>query len=70
MRIRYHQPIPNFYKVENPINPLISISDDFLADLNQLILDEGFIGVSYSKLSDDFRKEWDNLETRNAKTTL
>ena len=59
MRIRYHQPIPNFYKVKNPTNPLISISDDFLTDLNQFILDEGFIGVSYSKLSDDFRKEWD-----------
>lgn len=59
MRIRYHQPIPNFYNVENPTNPLNSISDDFLIDLNQFILDEGFIGVSYSELSNDFKKEWD-----------
>lgn len=59
MRIRYHQPIPNFYNVENPTIPLNSISDDFLIDLNQFILDEGFIGVSYSELSNDFKKEWD-----------
>ena len=30
MRIRYHHPIPNFYNIENPINPLNAVSDDFL----------------------------------------
>ena len=59
MRIRYHQPIPNFYKTENPINPLNSISDDFLNELKQFILDNDFIGVSYSKLSDDFKRQWE-----------
>lgn len=58
MRIRYHHPIPNFYKVENPVNPLTSASDDFLNEFNELVLNKGFIGVSYSKLSDDFKKEW------------
>ena len=59
MRIRYHQPIPNFYKTENPINPLNSISDDFLNDLKKFILEKDFIGVSYSKLSDDFKRQWE-----------
>lgn len=58
MRIRYHHPIPDFYNAENPINPLDSISDDFLNELDQFILDKSFVGVSYSKLSDEFRKQW------------
>ena len=58
MRIRYHHPIPNFYKIDNPINPLTTISDGLLNDLNELISNQGFAGVSYSKLSDDFKKEW------------
>ena len=58
MRIRYHHPIPNFYKIDNPINPLTTISDDLLNDLNELISNQGFAGVSYSKLCDDFKKEW------------
>lgn len=58
MRIRYHHPIPNFYKVENPTNPLNTIHDDFLDNLNEFILNHGFVGVSYSRLSDDFKKEW------------
>lgn len=58
MRIRYHHPIPNFYKIENPINPLTSVSDDFLDDLNEFALNQGFVGISYSNLSDEFKKEW------------
>ena len=58
MRIRYHHPIPNFYKIDNPINPLTAISDDLLNDLNELISNQGFAGVSYSKLCGDFKKEW------------
>ena len=59
MRIRYHHPIPNFYNVENPINPMDTVSDDFLYELNDFVLNQGFIGISYSKLSDEFKKEWD-----------
>jgi NAD-dependent dihydropyrimidine dehydrogenase PreA subunit len=59
MRIRYHHPIPNFYEIENPINPLTSISDNFLNDLRKFILDKEFIGVSYSKLSDEFKEQWE-----------
>ena len=59
MRIRYHHPIPNFYNVENPINPMNTVSDDFLYELNDFVLNQGFIGISYSKLSDEFKKEWD-----------
>ena len=58
MRIRYHHPIPDFYEVDNPINPLDSVSDDFLNNLEQFILDKSFVGVSYSKLSLEFRKQW------------
>ena len=64
MRIRYHHPIPNFYKVENPINPLNSISETLLNDLDEFILNQNFIGVSYSKLSDEFKKEW-NIDWDN-----
>ena len=28
MRFRYHHPIPNFFKVENPINPLTATTDN------------------------------------------
>ena len=58
MRIRYHHPIPDFYEVDNPIDPLDSVSDDFLNNLEQFILDKSFVGVSYSKLSLEFRKRW------------
>lgn len=58
MRIRYHQPIPNFFKIENPINPLNHILEDTLNDLNLLIHEKDFIGMSFSKLSDEFKKEW------------
>ena len=65
MRIRYHHPIPDFYEVDNPIDPLDSVSDDFLNNLEQFILDKSFVGVSYSKLSLEFRKrwgiDWDNI---------
>ncbi|WP_149732068.1 4Fe-4S binding protein [Methanobrevibacter millerae] len=58
MRIRYHQPIPNFFKIENPINPLNSISDDVLNELNQLINEKDFFNASFSRLSEEFKNEW------------
>ena len=56
---RYHKPLPNFYKIENPQNPKREISDDLLIELNELSLRYGFSGISYSKLSDEFKGEFD-----------
>jgi Pyruvate/2-oxoacid:ferredoxin oxidoreductase delta subunit len=56
---RYHKPIPNFYKIENPQNPKREISDDLLAELDDLAKRYNFTGISYSKLSDDFKNELD-----------
>lgn len=59
MRFRYHQPIPNFYKIENPHHPKTTISNDFLNEFNELAIEYQFVGLSYSKLTDEFKKEWD-----------
>ena len=59
MRFRYHQPIPNFYKKENPHHPKNTISDDFLEEFTNYVSTLGFAGVSYAKLSPEFKKEWD-----------
>ena len=59
MRFRYHQPIPNFYKTENPHHPKTTISADFLNEFNELAIEYQFEGLSYSKLTDEFKKEWD-----------
>lgn len=58
MRFRYHQPIPNFYKIENPSNPKTTISDTFLNEFNDIAVASRFAGLSYSKLNDDFKNEW------------
>ena len=57
-RFRYHKPLPNFYKIENPQNPKREISDDLLNELDGLAKKYGFTGISYSKLSDDFKREF------------
>lgn len=54
---RYHKPIPNFYKIDNPENPKTEISDDLLSELDELAKKYNFTGISYSKLSDDFKKD-------------
>ena len=56
-RFRYHKPLPNFYKIENPQNPKREISDDLLEQLNELALKYNFTGISYSKLSDEIKKD-------------
>lgn len=58
-RFRYHKPLPNFYKIKNPQNPKKEISDDLLDELLNLALKYDFTGISYSKLSDDFKMEFD-----------
>ena len=63
-RFRYHKPLPNFYKIENPQNPKREISDDLLYEINELAKKYNFTGISYSKLSDDFKKDL-NLDIDN-----
>ena len=59
MRFRYHQPIPNFYSIENPDEPLTTISNDFLKEFTDIAIASRFAGLSYSKLSDEFKNDWD-----------
>lgn len=59
MRFRYHQPIPNFYQNQNPENPNTTITDEFLNEFRDIALASRFVGLSYSKLSDEFKREWD-----------
>ena len=59
MRLRYHQPIPNFYNQENPHHPNNLISDDFLQEFVDIAIASRFAGLSFSKLSEDFKREWD-----------
>ena len=61
---RYHKPLPNFYKIENPENPKTIISDDLLDELIELALKYNFIGLNYSKLSEEFKKEF-NIDFDN-----
>ena len=58
MRFRYHQPIPNFYKTENPHHPKTTISNDFLNEFQDTAVNMGFEELSYSKLTDEFKNEW------------
>lgn len=59
MRFRYHQPTPNFFSIDNPIKPKTTITDDFLDEFRDIALASRFVGLSYSKLSDEFKSEWD-----------
>ena len=54
---RYHKPLPNFYRIENPQNPKREISDDLLHQLNELANKYDFTGISYSRLSDEFKRD-------------
>ena len=56
---RYHKPLPNFYKNENPQNPKREISEELQEDLLNLALKYDFTGISYSRLSDDLKREFD-----------
>ena len=58
-RFRYHHPLPNFYRFPNPTNPKTCIDKSILKDLENLAIKKGCIGLSYSKLSDEFKNEWD-----------
>ena len=58
MRFRYHQPIPNFYEIENPRHPKTTIADDFLKEFRGIAIASRFAGLSYAKLGDEFKNEW------------
>ena len=57
-RFRYHKPLPNFYKIATPKNPKSEITDELLDVLLELALKYNFSGITYSKLSDDFKNEF------------
>ena len=61
---RYHKPLPNFYKINNPENPKREISDELLDELNQFAKKYNFSSISYSKLSDEFKKDF-NIDFDN-----
>lgn len=58
MKFKYHQLVLDFYKNKNPKNPKTIISNRFLKNFNEIVLNQGFAGISYSKLNDDFKNEW------------
>ena len=64
MRFIYHQPIPDFYNIDNPSNPNTHVSDDFLKEFTDIAIASQFAGLSYSKLSEEFKREW-NIDWDN-----
>ena len=58
MRFRYHQPIPDFYNIENPHHPKTTISDELLCEFRDIAVASQFEGLSYSKLNRQFKEEW------------
>ena len=64
MRFIYHQPVPDFYSIDNPVDPKNNISDDFLKEFTDIAIASQFAGLSYSKLSEEFKSEW-NIDWDN-----
>ena len=64
MRFIYHQPVPDFYSIDNPADPKNNISDDFLKEFTDIAIASQFAGLSYSKLSEEFKSEW-NIDWDN-----
>ena len=48
MRFRYHQPVPDFYKIENPKNPKTIIKDNILKEFIDIVIASNFVGLSKS----------------------
>ena len=63
-RFRYHHSLPNFYKIPNPTNPKTQIDKSILNNLENLAIENNCVGISYSKLSDEFKKEF-NIDFDN-----
>ena len=64
MRFVYHKPVPDFYSQKNPEKPEKMVSCDFLKEFEDTAIASGFAGISYSKLDDEFKKEW-NIDWDN-----
>lgn len=58
MRFKYHQPVPNCYSVKNPTEPLNIASDKVFKNLEKMSKNNGCIGCSYVKLSEEFKEKW------------
>ncbi len=52
-RFKYHHPLPDYIKF--PANPKTQIDNSILKDLKNLAIENNCAGISYSKLSDEFR---------------
>ena len=59
MNFKYHQPVPDCYDKDNPDEPLTEISDKDFKKFKKLAKKYGVNEMVYSKLSDEFKKEWD-----------
>lgn len=64
IRFKYHSPVPNSYRIPNPSKPLRTISDEVFEEFKKMAFEIGVAGLSYSKLSDDFKAEW-NIDFDN-----
>ena len=64
IRFKYHSPVPNSYRIPNPSKPLRNISDEVFEEFKDMAFEIGVAGLSYSKLSDDFKAEW-NIDFDN-----
>ena len=64
IRFKYHSPVPNSYRIPNPSKPLRNISDEVFEEFKKMAFEIGVAGLSYSKLSDDFKAEW-NIDFDN-----
>lgn len=58
MRFVYHQPVPDFYSIDNPVCPQNHISQDFLKEFRDIAVASQFAGLSYSKLGEEFKRQW------------
>ena len=63
-RFRYHKPLPDFYRIKNPENPKREISEHLLNELTDLALKYDYSSLTYSKLSEEFKNEF-NIDFDN-----
>ena len=63
-RFRYHKPLPDFYRIKNPENPKREISEHLLNKLTDLALKYDYSSLTYSKLSEEFKNEF-NIDFDN-----
>lgn len=69
MSFKYHHPVPNYYKEDNPNSPLTLISDKDFKNFVKLAKKYGVGEIVYSKLSKEFKQEW-NIDFDNVITLV